>query len=525
MPRFKPYNYDQQVMLAIDFRRQIQPGTFEWAINHVVDKRLDMAVFDHRFANDETGAPAFDPAILLKIVLLAYSRGLLSSRAIEAACRENIVFMAISADSQPHFTTIARFISSMSEVIEPLFTQVLLYCDELELISGEMFAVDGCKLPSNAGKQHSGTFAELTERRDKLARHVTRLLDTHTRTDEAEDAGQSRPDKAERKVRLLSRQIDKIDQLLASGSPRRGAKGREVKSNTTDNDSAKMATSHGVIQGYNGLAAVDATSQIVIYAEAIGQGPENDRLMPMLDGVKAQLEALGKSDLESQAIITADSGFHSQATLQALNDKGIDAYVADTAMRSRDADFADADKHKTRHRKERQRQAKQQREKQGKAPLKRIFGLEDFDYDADNRTCVCPAGHSLYRDGVNNNLNGYRTQRFRGGVKTCGSCPLRKQCLTDPDKTRTKQVTIPLDKLPEKANDVIEAMKARIDSPQGRAVYSRRLGTVEPVFGNHRNHGRDRFTLRGQTRVDGQWRTFNLVHNIGKLMSSGRMAA
>ncbi|MAA75757.1 MAG: transposase [Salinisphaeraceae bacterium] len=58
MPRFKAYNYDQQVMLAIDFRRQIQPGTFEWAINLVVDTRLDMAVFDHRFANDADVPPS-----------------------------------------------------------------------------------------------------------------------------------------------------------------------------------------------------------------------------------------------------------------------------------------------------------------------------------------------------------------------------------------------------------------------------------------------------------------------------------
>lgn len=525
MSRFKPYNYDQQVMLAIDFRRQILPGTLEWAINHIVDTRLDLSVFDHRFRNDDSGAPAFDPAIVLKIVLLAYSRGVLSSRGIQALCRENIVFMALSADSQPHFTTVARFIASMSDVIEPLFTQVLLYCDELQLIHGDMFAVDGCKLPSNAGKQHSGTFTELADRRDKLAAHSRRLLAVHARTDETQAAEQSPTDKAQRKLRQLNQQIEKIDQLLATGSPRRGAKGREVKSNTTDNDSAKMATSHGVIQGYNGLASVDATSQIVITAQAIGQGPENDRLMPMLDAVEKQLEALGREGLANHTAITADSGFNSAATLQALEDRQINATIADKDMRERDVAFADRDKHKTRHRKDRKRQAKHARANQGKAPVKTIFGPDDFDYDRKAGTCHCPAGHKLYSDGSNTTLNGHRHHRFRGSLTICQPCPLRQQCLTHPDKTPARQVSIKLEKRAQSSNTPLERMKARIDSPAGRAVYSQRLGTVEPVFGNHRNHGRERFTLRGRKKVNAQWQLYNLVHNIGKLHSSGKMAA
>jgi len=111
MPRFKEYNYQQTVMLPVSFDRQILPGTFEHSVNYLVDEKLDLSVFDSRYNNDNSGRPAYDPAILLKIVLLAYSRGITSSRKIESLCRENVVFMAISADSRPHFTTIAEFIS------------------------------------------------------------------------------------------------------------------------------------------------------------------------------------------------------------------------------------------------------------------------------------------------------------------------------------------------------------------------------------------------------------------------------
>ena len=115
MPRFKPYDYRQTIMAAIDFEQQILPGTFEHSLNYLVDNELDLRIFDSKFNNDETGRPAYDPAILLKIVLLAYSRGVTSSRKIEALCRENVVFMAISADNRPHFTTIAEFISGCPE--------------------------------------------------------------------------------------------------------------------------------------------------------------------------------------------------------------------------------------------------------------------------------------------------------------------------------------------------------------------------------------------------------------------------
>jgi transposase len=117
MARYKPYSYAQGKFIPVHFASQILPGTFEFTLNHLIDHELDLSLFDQRFRNDETGATAYDPRILLKIVLYAYSRGIVSSRKIEQACRENVIFMALSADIRPHFTTIADFISSMDREI------------------------------------------------------------------------------------------------------------------------------------------------------------------------------------------------------------------------------------------------------------------------------------------------------------------------------------------------------------------------------------------------------------------------
>jgi len=118
MARYKDYSYDQGIMIPIDFSKQIVPGTLEHTINWVVDNKIDLSKLAEKYNNDRAGAPAYDPAILLKIVLLAYSRGIISSRAIMNAYRENVVFRALAADSMPDFTTIASFIRNMHDEIK-----------------------------------------------------------------------------------------------------------------------------------------------------------------------------------------------------------------------------------------------------------------------------------------------------------------------------------------------------------------------------------------------------------------------
>ena len=110
MARYREHTRLQSMMVPMRFPDQIQPGTIEHAIDYLVDHEIDLTGFESRYRNDETGAPAIHPSILLKIVLFGYSRGLISSRRIARACEENVVFMALSGDTRPHFTTIATFI-------------------------------------------------------------------------------------------------------------------------------------------------------------------------------------------------------------------------------------------------------------------------------------------------------------------------------------------------------------------------------------------------------------------------------
>ena len=97
MARYKPVEYAQGQFIPISFEQQILPGTFEHALSFIVDNKLDFTTIDAARTNDASGAPAYDPRVMLKIVLCAYARGMISSREIEAYCQKNVVMMALSA--------------------------------------------------------------------------------------------------------------------------------------------------------------------------------------------------------------------------------------------------------------------------------------------------------------------------------------------------------------------------------------------------------------------------------------------
>ena len=153
MANYKPDMSCQSKFIPIDFSQQIIPGTFEYALSHIVDNHLDLSTFDSGYNNDRRGAAAYPPSVMLKVILFGYSRGLVSSRRIAEACETNITFMSLSGDVQPHYTSIASFVAKMKDKIESLFTQVLMICDKEGLIGRNMFAIDGCKIRSIASKE------------------------------------------------------------------------------------------------------------------------------------------------------------------------------------------------------------------------------------------------------------------------------------------------------------------------------------------------------------------------------------
>ena len=523
MANFIPYDYSQSSMVVINFNDQIQTGTFEHAVHHLVDNKLNLSLFEQVYKNADNGRPAYDPAILLKIILFAYSKGITSSREIEWCCRTNILFMALSCQSTPHYTTIAAFISGHSQAVESLFEQVLLICDQQGLLGNELFAIDGCKMPSNAAKEFSGTHKELAAKRDK----IKHLIKHHTKKHQQQDIEESETEEEtilqqarhQQAIETLNKAADKIDDFLNSSEPRMGKGKRiiEVKSNITDNESAKMTTSKGTIQGYNGIASVDKKHQIIIGADAFGEGQEYHTLKPILKGIKQRYQKLGLSDdiFAQGVIVTADTGFANEANMKYLHEETINAYIPDNQFRSRDPRFKD---HKKKH----------PRESRAKKGSTQIFPAEDFSFNQSSMSCICPNGEALSSRGIITDSNNNKSARFEGRLTQCRGCPLKHQCMKNPKsadhrKGAGRQVSFLLHKHSTPTHT--DWMKERVDSDKGKRIYSHRMSVVEPVFGNLEfNKKLTRFTLRGLKKINAQWKLFCLIQNIEKLANYGKLA-
>jgi transposase len=506
MPRFKAYDQGLQ-FLAVDLSLQLHPGSFEYALHHLIEHEIDLSEIEARYKNEEQGAWAYDPRVLLKIVLLAYARGIISSRSMEAACCRDVQFMAISGNSAPHFSTLANFVSGLGPAIGKIFAQVLAICDRQGLIGRELFAIDGVKLPSNASKAKSGKRKDFVRQVAKMEKAVEQILAKQRAADTAGPEAQLES-KAKRRLERLQAEAAKIrDWLKDHPHERKSAKGRPRLSNLTDNESAKMPTDKGVVQGYTGVAAVDERHQIIVDAQAHGTGSEQELLLPVAEAI----QPLAKD----HTVVCADSGYHSEDNLKWLEDKGIEAFIPDNLYRQRDPRYAGQEQHSAKP-----EALWDKSEKPAKKP--ELFRPCDFQVAPDQSHCICPAGKRLYRNGGNCNIGGRQAIKFTGAQRDCKKCPKRAQCLRHPQRTMVRQVAIFLGKHAKAQEKASERMKRKIDTDEGREMIARRFATVEPVFGNLRyNKGLNRFTLRSRHKVDGQWKLYCLVHNIEKLANNG----
>jgi len=487
MAKFKPCNEDQLVMLPISLQDQLVPGTLEHTISELVDKHIDLSVFDARYNNDETGAAAIHPKILLKVILLAYAKGMISSRQIERACQENVIFIALSYGYAPDHSTIAQFIVSMQSEIQNIFGNILLVCEEMGLLGGTHFSLDGVKLSANVSKEWSGTFDELKHKHDKLQEKLQQIIAEHAQADQQPEVEIERQKKRERRFQV---QVERLNQFLQEQEPKYGSEGKEIQSNVIDNESVKMPTSHGVVQGYNAQALVDSKHQVILAAEAFAS-QDHENLAPMLEDAKKNLASIGKEETYFQGKqLTADSNYHSFNSLNVCQDAKIDAYIPDIHFRKRDPHFADQ---------ERFQDGIHGRQRTGAKPSP--FNASDFSFDASKQVYLCPQGKELTCH-AHNQVNRYRTYDvYHARVQDCAACPVKSRCLSKSTASR-RYLSIPVDSQPP---NLIDAMKAKVDSEVGKRIYARRLAIVEPVFANICVHKRmHRFTLRSKPKVDVQ---------------------
>ena len=489
MAHYRETEKNQGLFLTVNLDKQIIPGTFEHTLIGLIDKKLDLSIFNRKYNNDFTGAAAINPKLLLKVILYCYSLGVISSRKIALLCKNHMIVKALAEDTEPHYTTISDFISGMSDEIEKVFAEVLLICNEMKLIGGKMFAIDGCRLPSNASKEWSGTKKELQEKLEKLQKLSHKIMEKHREIDRT---GKKEQEEDINKLEKLKRKEERIIKFLQTHEDRRGAGGQIIKSNITDNESGKIKGPHGVIQGYNGLAVADDKSQIIIAANAYGSVSEGQFFPEMLDKTERSMRMIKGENPLKGTVMLGDNGFFSEENLQEAKKKEMTAVIPDEQFRNRDKELGEGERRKG----------------------KKKFDIRDFTYNKKKNYYTCPNGKVLVYRGIAE-LNRNKGHKYQSKIINCKDCPYIDKCLrTKRKKNKYRTIYIPISKYEE---NMSQKMREKIDTPKYKELYSKRLGLIEPVFANITySKGISRFTLRGKEKINIQWKLYCIVHNIGK---------
>jgi transposase len=334
-------------------------------IAEVVDDLLDLTVVYDSYV-EASGAPPYDPSMMLKLLLYAYSTGVTSSREMERRCHIDVAFRWLSANTAPDYRSIARFRRRHLAALDDLFLQVLVLCSEAGLVALGRVALDGTKLRASASRRKAMSYGRLGPRIIQLEAEVAAILADAEATDLAEDEefGEDRrgdevpPELARRETRLVKLRAAK-EAIEAEAAEKAAAKAAEraekggcdetgiaeaaataavgatpadrAQRSFTDPQARMMKTNDGFHYAYNAQAVVDEHAQVVIAAEVTQQAGDVHQLIPMIDAATASLADAG---IDSAPKVTlADAGYCSEDNLQAIADAKIDAVIATGRIR------------------------------------------------------------------------------------------------------------------------------------------------------------------------------------------------
>ena len=482
----------QGIFMQVNFNEQLLPGTFEHMLNELIGNKIDISIFDKKYKNDATGASAVPPAALLKLAIYGYSKGCLSSRKLSELNENNIVAKALTGDMPIHFTTIADFISGSSEEFSKVFVKALAYCSELGLISGDTYAIDGLRLPSNASMEMSGTEEQFKERLCLFKKMADKHLARHQKKDAAGEAGEAEKEHFEERQKYLQGQMAKISGFLEGMEKKTGRNGEEIKSNITDNESAMIHSSKGYVQGYIGIAVSDQKNQIITSAQAAGTANEGEHLPEMLDRNAENAKEAGFAPEEGKKIaMLGDSNYFSGDNLKACEERGVEAVIPDGQEKKR---------------------AGPDGQQRHEAP--------DFKYNEQEDCYECPQGKRLEHKGKTKLSKGER-EIYQASLTDCKACPDFARCShskkAQDEITQGRKILAGKEKGQE---SILKEMREKQATEEFQALYAKRMQIVEPVFANIRYcKGLSRFTLRGKKKVNGQWQLYCMVHNLGKCLN------
>lgn len=510
---FKPYTMDQPSLLPPSLEELIPEDHLVRVVNRVMDE-LDMEPILNEYKGG--GTSSYNPRMMLKVLVYAYTQKVNSSRQIAKGLRENVNFMWISGNNRPDFRTINRFRSSvMKEGIEVVFSEVLQYLIEGGYVTLENYFLDGTKIEANANK-YSWVWAKSTAKyKARLQEKIQDLLKNIEQENEAEQEAYGDKDLEELgggnkgggglDSEALQKRIERLNERLADKmKDKRTAKAMRTLQEDCLPRQKKYEEHEKILAGRNSYAKTDhdatfmrmkddhmlngqlkpgynvqigTENQFVVGFSIHQKTNDINLLIPHLNQVQERLGHLPRT-------VIADAGYGSEENYAYLEKMGIEGYVKYPLF------------------------SKQQK----RSWHKQRFRFENWQYDQARDEYICPNQQRLTYQGnrVRITGNGYRTSYRQYQCGFCSDCPIKPQC-TKSQGNRRIEVNPTLIRYQQQARE-------KLVSDQGRRLRSQRGVEPESVFGRiKQDWGFRRFTLRGMKKVKTEWGLLCIAHNIAKL--------
>jgi transposase len=325
---FRDWDVDQVWLLPPSINDFVPDGHVAHFVRDTVCTGLDLSLIYRSYKRDR-GQPPFHPAMMVALLLYAYSQGIYASRRMAKACEERVDFMAVTGMQKPDFRTIAKFRRRHLPALRLLFVESLRLCREAGLVELGHVSLDGTKIKANASKHKAMSYGRMREAEPVLAKTVEDWMKEADSTDAEDDRshgsdrrGDEPPDwMASKQSRLAKIQAAKAALEAEAKAAGKEAPEDKAQRNFTDAESRLQKTKDGFIQGYNAQAVVDHANQVIVACDVGASSADNPQLVPMIDQVTANTGAVPNE-------VSADAGYIAEANLAALEERGIDAYIA-----------------------------------------------------------------------------------------------------------------------------------------------------------------------------------------------------
>ena len=417
---------------------------------------------------EQLGSPAYHPRALLSVWLYGFMTGTRSSRKLEAACRDHVPYLWLTGWQRPDHNTLWRFYQAHRQAMRKLLKFTVATAMELKLVDLTLQALDGTKIPANAARDRTYDAAELQRLLERTEAAITEM---ETQNEVGDDLPPPRlTDELQQAQVLRQRVQDAMSRLEQT----------ELKRiNLTDEDSQLMKGRDGIINGYNAQAMVSPLSletakrsgMLITAADVVNTAADSGQLVPMME----QAEELTG---ERVPVTLADGGYHTAANLEAAK------YREQTLVMT----------------------------ERYQAALQDPYFKDQFAYDSETDSYVCPQGHRLHFRGIRRSkYRDSRQYRVYGASRTdCRLCPAFGVCTRDAHAGRSLWIG---------SSDILLREHRRwMKTDEARGLYAQRQELSEPTFGILKDQlGARRFLLRGLENVRAEFAIIATAFNIRTL--------